>query len=87
LKKFSDLIGIRTRYLSPCNIMPQPTILFFFILSAASLSSFGAAANIGLLYLPQMTGDGDCGAVDGMKFGSGNRNTRRKLVPLPLCPP
>jgi hypothetical protein len=32
-------------------------------------------------------GDYDCGAVGGMKIGRGNRSTRRKPVPAPLCPP
>jgi hypothetical protein len=31
--------------------------------------------------------DGDCGAIGGMKFGRGNRSTRRKPAPVPLCPP
>jgi hypothetical protein len=26
--------------------------------------------------------DGDCGAIDGMKIGRGNRSTRRKLSPM-----
>jgi hypothetical protein len=34
-----------------------------------------------------MTDDGDCGAIGGMKIGRGNRSTRRKPVPAPLCPP
>jgi hypothetical protein len=41
----------------------------------------------GLLYQPQMIDGGDCGAVGGMKIGRGNRSTRRKLGPVPLCPP
>jgi hypothetical protein len=31
--------------------------------------------------------DGDCGAIGGMKIGRGNRSTRRKPAPAPLCPP
>jgi hypothetical protein len=27
------------------------------------------------------------GAIGGMKFGRGNRSTRRKPTPAPLCPP
>jgi hypothetical protein len=27
------------------------------------------------------------GAISGMKIGRGNRSTRRKPVPAPLCPP
>jgi hypothetical protein len=38
------------------------------------------------LYQPQMI-DGDCGATGGMKIGMGNRSTRRKPAPAPLCPP
>jgi hypothetical protein len=34
---------------------------------------------------PQMKGDCDCGAVDGMKIGKGNRSNRRKPAPTPLC--
>jgi hypothetical protein len=31
--------------------------------------------------------DDECGAVGGMRIGSGNRSTRRKPDPVPLCPP
>jgi hypothetical protein len=31
--------------------------------------------------------DGDCGAICGMKIDRGNRSTRRKPDPTPLCPP
>jgi hypothetical protein len=39
------------------------------------------------LYQPQMIGEGDCGAIGGMKIGRGNRNARRKPAPAALCPP
>jgi hypothetical protein len=32
-------------------------------------------------------GDCDDGEFDGMKIGKGNRSTRRKPAPGPLCPP
>jgi hypothetical protein len=51
------------------------------------LSPLGTAATSGLLYQPQRIDDGDCGAVGGIKIGRGNRSTRRKPVPAPLCPP
>jgi hypothetical protein len=51
------------------------------------LSPLGTAATSGLLYKPQMIDEGDCGAVGGMKIGRGNRSTRRKPAPAPLCPP
>jgi hypothetical protein len=34
-----------------------------------------------------MIGDGDRGEIGGMKIGRGNRSTRRKPDPAPLCPP
>jgi hypothetical protein len=42
---------------------------------------------IGLLYQPRMIDDDECGAVGGMRIGRGNRSTRRKPAPVPLCPP
>jgi hypothetical protein len=47
------------------------------------MSSCGCS---GLLYQPQMIGEGDCGASGGMKIGRGNRSTGRKPAPAPLCP-
>jgi hypothetical protein len=32
-------------------------------------------------------GDYDDGEIGGMMIGSGNRSTRRKPAPVPLCPP
>jgi hypothetical protein len=43
-----------------------------------------------LVARPLLTAPGDCddGEVGGMNgFGRGNRSTRRKTVPTPLCPP
>jgi hypothetical protein len=31
--------------------------------------------------------DDERGAVDGMRISKGNRSTRRKSAPMPLCPP
>jgi hypothetical protein len=58
--------------------------IFFFNLSGGTL---GIAATIGLLYQPRKIGDGDCGEIGGMKIGKGNRSTRRKPAPAPICPP
>jgi hypothetical protein len=62
---------------------------FFIIitLSGVRLSPLGTAATTGRLCQPQMTDDGDCGRIGRMKFGRGNRSTRRKSAPAPLCPP
>jgi hypothetical protein len=68
--------------------IPEDKFLFYFIiLSGVRPSPLGIAATIVLLYQPQMIDDGDFGAVGGMRVGRGNRSTRRKLVPVPLCPP
>jgi hypothetical protein len=34
-----------------------------------------------------MIGEGDCGAIGGAEIGKGNRSTRRKPAPAPLCLP
>jgi hypothetical protein len=34
-----------------------------------------------------MIDEDDCGVIGGMKIGRGNRSTRRKSAPAPLCPP
>jgi hypothetical protein len=59
----------------------------FFILSGVRLSALGTAATFDLLYQPQMIDDGDSGVPGGIKIGRGNRSTRRKPAPVPLCPP
>jgi hypothetical protein len=55
--------------------------------SGVGRSPLGTAATSGLLYKPQMIDEDDCGAIGGMKVGKGNRSTRRKPGPAPLCPP
>jgi hypothetical protein len=51
------------------------------------LSPLDTSATVGLLYQPQMINDDDYGAIGGMRIGRGNRSTRRKPAPVPLCPP
>jgi hypothetical protein len=62
-------------------------IITFIIISGVRLSPLGTAATTGLLYQPRMIDDDDCGAIGGMRFGRGNRSTRRKPTPAPLCQP
>jgi hypothetical protein len=75
------------------RVLPQmaPVLLmyyFFIIISGVGLSLLGAAATSGLLYKPQMRDEGDYGAIGGgLKIDRGNRSTRRKPAPAPLCPP
>jgi hypothetical protein len=61
--------------------------IYVIILSGARLRRRGTAATIGLLYQPQMTDNGDCGVVGGMRIGRENRSSRRKHATVPLCPP
>jgi hypothetical protein len=63
------------------------TIANIFFFSGVRLSPLGNVATTGLLYQPQMIDDGDCGAISGMKIDRGNRSTRRKPFPVPLCSP
>jgi hypothetical protein len=51
------------------------------------MSPLGKPAKVCLLYQPWMIDDDDYGAVVGMRIGRGNRSTRRKPAPVPLCPP
>jgi hypothetical protein len=60
---------------------------YFFIVSGVGLSPLGTVATTGLLYQPQMIDEDDCGEISGIKIGRGNRNTRRKTAPAPLCSP
>jgi hypothetical protein len=68
-----------------CN--KETSFFIIIILSGVEPESLGTAATAGLLYQPPMIRDGDCGENDGMKIGMGNRSTRRKPAPAPLCPP
>jgi hypothetical protein len=65
------------------GIHPQPVFLFLW----GGTKSLGTAATSGVLYKPQMIDEGDHGAIGGIKIGRGNRSTRRKPAPEPLCPP
>jgi hypothetical protein len=62
-------------------------LIIIIILSGVRVSPHGTAATIGLLHQPQMTDDGDCVAISGIKIGRVNQSTRRKPAPTPLCPP
>jgi hypothetical protein len=64
-----------------------PRLLFIIIIIGGVGLSPGTAATSGLLYTPQMIDEDDCGAIGGTKTGRGNRSTRKKPAPAPLCPP
>jgi hypothetical protein len=48
----------------------------------------GSTRHVGHFW-PILPDPGDCedGEFGGMQIGRGNRSTRRKLAPAPLCPP
>jgi hypothetical protein len=49
------------------------------------LSPLGTSATICPIVLAP--DDNECGPVGGIRIGRGNRSTRRKPAPVPLCPP
>jgi hypothetical protein len=59
---------------------------FFNFLGWVKLSPLGTSANIWPIVQPRMI-DEECGVVGGMRIGRGNRSTRGKPAPVPLCPP
>jgi hypothetical protein len=61
-------------------------IFFYYWWGGTNCKSLGTAATSGLLYKPQMIDEDDCGGIGGIKIGRGNRSTRRKPAPAPLCP-
>jgi hypothetical protein len=74
-------VEIRTGHLQNTNVERFLNIIL------SGVSPLGTVAATGLFYQPRMIDDGDCGAFGGMKYGRGNRSTRRKPAPAPLCPP
>jgi hypothetical protein len=62
-------------------------LLFVFSLGGVRLSPLGMSDTVGLFYQHRMKDDDDYGAVGGMRIGRGNRSTRKKPAPVPLCPP
>jgi hypothetical protein len=82
---FSFLIVYTASMTPRTGVQPVATLLFFFFRGVGL--SLGTAATSGVLYKPQMINEGDRGAIGGMKIGRGNRSTRRKPAPAPLCLP
>jgi hypothetical protein len=59
-------------------------VLVFLLVSRRGVRLSTSATNWPTVPAPD---DDECGAVGGMRIGTGNRSTRRKAAPLPLCPP
>jgi hypothetical protein len=58
--------------------------LFFLIRIMAGGVHIGSTRDLSIAPAP---GDREDGEFGGMKIGRGNRSTRRKPTPAPLCPP
>jgi hypothetical protein len=89
LDLFFDLEDGGSMYLQNAGLLSAdyttlyPTIIIIIIIiiiSGVGLSPIGTVATSGLLYKPQMIDEGDCGAIGGMKIGSGNQSTQRKTL-------
>jgi hypothetical protein len=70
---------------SPGQIVKKRPSLFFSSWGGTYVTRY--CGHFWPIVQPQMIDDGDCGANGGMKIGRGNRSTRRKPAPAPLCPP
>jgi hypothetical protein len=69
-------------------LLKMLNVLFFLtgiVWGGVELGPFGTAAtNRTMVPAP---GDYDDGEIGGMVIGRGNRSSRRKPAPVPLCPP
>jgi hypothetical protein len=71
----------------PSIILPSISFYFCIIWGAVRMSPLGTSVTIWPIVLAPDDDDDDddeCGAVGGM-IGKGNRSTRRKTTPAPLC--
>jgi hypothetical protein len=69
------------------SLIPDHALIFLIVIVGGGVQSrpLGtAAANRPILPTP---GDYNDGEIGGMMIGRGNRSTRRKPAPMPLCPP
>jgi hypothetical protein len=73
--------------LSDMQVCMYATVFKIFLFNLCDGTFLDTAATTGLLYQPRMIGEGDSGDIGGIQIGWGNRSTRRKPAPEPLCPP
>jgi hypothetical protein len=81
----NNSVGIATGWTPGFDSRQGQDFVFLVSLCGVRLSPLGTSATVGLLYQPRMIDD--YGTVGGMRIGRGNRSTRRKPAPVPLCPP
>jgi hypothetical protein len=58
---------------------------FYFLLDGTE--SLGTCGHFWPIVQTPIIDEDDCGVIGGMKIGRGNRSSRRKPAPAPLCPP
>jgi hypothetical protein len=63
------------------------TVFFLVPWGGVKLIPLGMSATIQFIVSARDIVDDECGAVDGMKLGRGNRSTRRKPAPVLFGPP
>jgi hypothetical protein len=82
-KTFFPLPGIEPW---PSSLYPVAIVLFLFNFLGwgETKSTWHVDQHLAIVPAPH---DDDYGAVGGMRIGRGNRSTRRKPTPVPLCPP
>jgi hypothetical protein len=74
------------RYLG--NVFTEPLPNFFLIYIVGGESKLGPLGTSATEWpIVPAPGDYDDGEIGRMKIGKGNRSTRRKPAPAPLCPP
>jgi hypothetical protein len=76
-------VATRWRYIPEDT---PPRVLFLFLGVGWDWVHLVRRPLIGLLSQPRMIDD-ECEAVGGMRIGRGNRSTRRRAAPVPLCLP
>jgi hypothetical protein len=80
-----DLQRLTTLWAFTACYRDSLTLLYFLVGGGVQLGPLSTAATDWPI-VPAL-GDYDDGEFSGMKIGRGNRSTRRKPVPAPLCPP
>jgi hypothetical protein len=74
--------------LGDCSFLVRILLLHFFFVCGVGWDWVHLVLRplTGILHQPRMIDDDECEAVGGMRIGRGNRSTRRKPAPVPLCP-
>jgi hypothetical protein len=85
----SDLLDwLRQEVISSCtSILNEQKITFLIRIVGCGAQMGPLGTSVTEWPIVPAPGDYDDGTFGGMKIGRGNRSTRRKPTPAPLCPP